>query len=327
MSRTLLPLALLAPFATPAAAQSVVETFDNSSNIGGWSGNPGAHFAEDCLDTFAVMLRTTDPASPFGGDWRARDVRHFGVDLVTNHVQFPFEREVSIILTDGNVSVFHMTGQLVPQIAEGWRAIDVAIDVQPATLPAEWQILVGSGDDDADWNAIVQNVQEVTVFYGNPQDFFIFDQWFVGCDNPRITEGGIGTNYCVAVANSTGVPASIAATGSDVVTDGVLYLMATDLPLNQFGYFLASETQGFVANPGGSQGNLCLGGAIARYAKQAASSGAIGQITLGIDLGAIPTTPPSAVQPGETWNFQLWYRDKNPTTTSNFTDGVAVTFQ
>ncbi|MCP3916270.1 MAG: hypothetical protein GY711_12005 [bacterium] len=31
-------------------------------------------------------------------------------------------------------------------------------------------------------------------------------------------------------------------------------------------------------------------------------------------------------QPGETWNFQCWYRDNNPGPTSNFTDAVSVTF-
>ncbi len=30
---------------------------------------------------------------------------------------------------------------------------------------------------------------------------------------------------------------------------------------------------------------------------------------------------------GESWNFQAWFRDKNPGNTSNFTDGVSVLFQ
>ena len=33
-----------------------------------------------------------------------------------------------------------------------------------------------------------------------------------------------------------------------------------------------------------------------------------------------------AVQAGETWLFQLWFRDVNPGNTSNFTDGIAITF-
>ena len=34
-----------------------------------------------------------------------------------------------------------------------------------------------------------------------------------------------------------------------------------------------------------------------------------------------------AVMPGDTWNFVAWYRDVNPSNTSNFTDGLSVTFQ
>jgi hypothetical protein len=34
-----------------------------------------------------------------------------------------------------------------------------------------------------------------------------------------------------------------------------------------------------------------------------------------------------AVLAGETWNFQAWYRDLNPTTTSNFTNAVSIAFQ
>ncbi|MCP4035984.1 MAG: hypothetical protein GY733_03545 [bacterium] len=37
--------------------------------------------------------------------------------------------------------------------------------------------------------------------------------------------------------------------------------------------------------------------------------------------------PRTAVQPGDTWNFQCWYRDNNPGPTSNFTDAVTVVLQ
>ena len=38
--------------------------------------------------------------------------------------------------------------------------------------------------------------------------------------------------------------------------------------------------------------------------------------------------PPLTIPiPGQTWNFQAWYRDANPTVTSNFTDAVGITFQ
>ena len=46
-----------------------------------------------------------------------------------------------------------------------------------------------------------------------------------------------------------------------------------------------------------------------------------------LDALALPFDPPTAVQAGETWNFQAWFRDANPDSTSNFTDGVAGTFE
>ena len=69
-------------------------------------------------------------------------------------------------------------------------------------------------------------------------------------------------------------------------------------------------------------GNLCLGGAIGRYA---GPSG----ISLAIDLTQLPQpTGPVTALPGESWNFTAWHRDTSGMgATSNFTDGLAVTFQ
>jgi subtilisin family serine protease len=137
----------------------------------------------------------------------------------------------------------------------------------------------------------------------------------------------IGRSYCgPAVNNSTGQPGVIRALGSDVVADNGLFLSAAQLPPGQFGYFLASLTQDFVSGPGASQGNLCLGGQIGRFSEQIQAVDGAGEMQIAVDLTNIPTGPPSAVMAGETWNFQAWYRDLNPTATSNFTDAIAVTF-
>lgn len=140
----------------------------------------------------------------------------------------------------------------------------------------------------------------------------------------------LGTNYCPAAPNSTGAPAMIRATGSSAVSANDVTLQATSLPPNSFGFFITSTTQGFTAMPGGSEGNLCLGGAIGRYfgPGQILNSGAAGEISLAIDLTAVPQpTGFVAVAPGETWNFQAWTRDSvGGTSTSNFTDGLTIGF-
>ena len=141
--------------------------------------------------------------------------------------------------------------------------------------------------------------------------------------------GGIGTSYCgPAVTNSTGGSASIQAVGSTSAAAGDLRLDATGMPNGQFGFFLASRNQGFVAGPGGSQGNLCLALPIGRFAApgQIGNTGATGSFSLTVDTTAIPMTPTVAIVAGETWNFQAWYRDNNPALTSNFTDAVSIDF-
>ncbi|MDG1049230.1 MAG: hypothetical protein P8R46_03385 [Planctomycetota bacterium] len=140
----------------------------------------------------------------------------------------------------------------------------------------------------------------------------------------------LGTNYCVAAVNSTGSTGAISALGSGTAADNNVILTSSSLPSNAFGFFLTSMTQGATQNPGGSAGNLCLGGAIGRYVGpgQIQNSGSAGEFSLPLDLTATPQpTGLISVQAGETWNFTCWHRDAvGGTTTSNFTDGLEVRF-
>ncbi len=136
----------------------------------------------------------------------------------------------------------------------------------------------------------------------------------------------IGTSYCgPAAPNSTGVGGVLIASGSPIAAANNLSLTADQLPPGEFGYFLAGQTQGF-ATPPGSQGNICLSGNIGRLNDVTQIiQGPTGSAT--VDLTAIPVNPVQSVLPGETWNFQCWFRDNNPGLTNNFTDGLMITFQ
>ncbi len=140
----------------------------------------------------------------------------------------------------------------------------------------------------------------------------------------------VGLNYCMANANSSGSSATIDGSGSTTIAANDLTLGADNLPVNSFGFFITSQAQGFVMNPGGSQGNLCLSGAVGRYVGpgQVQQAGASGRIELLIDLTMVPQPNGSAsVLAGDTWNFQAWYRDAvSGVPTSNFTDGLQVDF-
>ena len=124
-----------------------------------------------------------------------------------------------------------------------------------------------------------------------------------------------------------GQAALIEAHGDARANYNLLKLEATQTATNQFGYFVNSQTQGFTQPPG-AQGSLCLGGAIGRHSGHVMNTGAAGTFELVVDLTALPTPGgPYAVQAGETWNWQGWFRDANPGPTSNFTDGVSITWQ
>jgi hypothetical protein len=148
------------------------------------------------------------------------------------------------------------------------------------------------------------------------------------------TSGGmppIGMNYCTANPNSTGATGRIDAFGSRTVSNNDVTLVASSLPTNAFLFFLTSRTQGFVQNPGGSAGNLCLGGSIGRYVGpgQVQNTGAVGEASLVLNLNQMPQ-PGGFVMamPGDSWNFQAWHRDVvGGNVVSNFTDGTTVVFQ
>ena len=139
----------------------------------------------------------------------------------------------------------------------------------------------------------------------------------------------VGSDYCLAaVPNSTGAASALTSVGSASVADNDLTLIASNLPANTLVLAITSQTQGFVLNPGGSQGNICLGGSVGRFVPQAGLSSSMGTFELSVDLTSMPQPTGSvAAVAGETWNFQAWHRDSvGGQSTSNFTTGRSVTF-
>ena len=141
--------------------------------------------------------------------------------------------------------------------------------------------------------------------------------------------GTLGTNYCAAVANSTGATGSISATGSILAASNDVTLTGSGLPTGQFGIFVTSAVAGFVPNPAGSNGNLCLAGSLGRFVGpgQILAIDGNGEINLTIDLASIPSGGGTiAVAAGDTRFFQAWHRD-GVGGGSNFTNGLEITFQ
>jgi hypothetical protein len=135
----------------------------------------------------------------------------------------------------------------------------------------------------------------------------------------------LGTEYCSANANSTGVAGTITATGSDIVADNTLTLTANNLPQLQFGLFVTSPNQASIPV---SSGILCVGGPIGRFTGpgQIKNSGAAGAFEITVPLQSQwPVAGVSSVVPGDTYNFTAWFRDIGAV--SNFTNAVSITFQ
>lgn len=140
-------------------------------------------------------------------------------------------------------------------------------------------------------------------------------EFFVGRYVVETVGSPVGASACPAEVNSSGSAALTGATGSARITDNDLTLWASGLPGGVFGIFVASQTSGFTPMAGGSQGNLCLGGAIGRFSRpgEIVSSGVHGAFALDVDLTDFPSPAgPVTVLPGQTWFVQAWFRDVGP---------------
>ncbi len=127
-------------------------------------------------------------------------------------------------------------------------------------------------------------------------------------------------NYC----QSDGPVISVS--GSPVIADNNFTLLAAGLPVNEYGYFIASTDEAFIPGFGGGLGTLCLGSPLIRFAKPPKggilNSGAGGTFSFSPDLFNLPNG--MFLQPGVSWRFQAWFRQ---VFSSNLTDGIEILFR
>ena len=153
-----------------------------------------------------------------------------------------------------------------------------------------------------------------------------------------------GATFCSATPNSTGAPAILAGSlGTGVGSD--LHLEVSGGVPNEFGYFLVgNEVTSGVVISGGM--NCIIGTSTAqlfRYNVGGTAAMSVGrfdgagvfQNLVGTSLAGsgfdvprmIPSSVPFPILSGDTWNFQLWYRDTGVMSGhSNFSSGLSVTF-
>ncbi len=127
-------------------------------------------------------------------------------------------------------------------------------------------------------------------------------------------------DYCAALPNSTGIPATIQVTGTPSFSLNNLVLSAFDLPATATCTFFHGTTRLDPATTFGD-GLRCAGGTLKRLGNLQASGGVVIQFQ---DLSASPYV---GVQPGDVRRFQLVYRDVAPGGAGfNTTAALEVTF-
>ena len=224
LRRTLIA-ALHAAFLLPTlshAQQVLFVGFEEGKNIGKWSffgdpanpvevieragGNPGAWLHSTCsglacLDTFAPQFRTMLGArSVFTGNYRAKGVSLLGVDVQVLGPTFVStgNRPLTLVLYDdngtpnefGDDSSVYLKGGNIPEKGSGWKSFSYNVPSQSTTLPAGWGVSQGQGTPDQVWNRVINGVDQVTFMFGDPELFYIFQQWELGVDNIRIARVG-----------------------------------------------------------------------------------------------------------------------------------------
>ena len=315
-------------------------------------GNPGGKLgltiASSASNLPAAMMVPANVNHPYRGNLRALGAAEFRFDRQveagsSNFGTLPF----LVLCNDGGTPnsfaddawIFTATGDNFQFGFVPYATISTPIPSGDTTIPATWAAhafpnhplaMIGATPDEI-WNAVMEDVSYVGISMNRPWNGGPwFGQHLMSFDN-FVLDGGsnIGTNYCgPAALNSAGLRGEMVAIGSQVVAQNGLEIVAQSLPNNVFGFFICGPTQGFVMNPAGSAGNLCLSGEIGRYVGpgQVQNSGAVGRINLALDLTNVPTpTGFVSLAAGTTWNFQAWHRDGSPAgPTSNFTDGSSV---
>ena len=186
----------------------------------------------------------------------------------------------------------------------------------------------------------VSNYEEVEIPANGPSSIVIEVRHFTTdgtCNTYAMTiapgySGALGQQVCEGESNSTGHPSTVTALGSLVASENNLLVQCVQLPQNSTGFFIASTSYGFVANPGGSQGNLCISGApVGRFVRpgEIRNTGQSNSVDLMIDLNSIPQpTQTVSIFQDETWHFQYWHRDSIAgTAVSNFSSALRLRFR
>lgn len=135
-----------------------------------------------------------------------------------------------------------------------------------------------------------------------------------------VTSCNVNSVFCVNSPNSVSlVGATLTHTGSTSITANDLSLFGNGIPSGQFGLLIYGESMQFSLL---GDGFLCVDGAQI-FRNGIGQAGIFGIMPLPLDQNALPGG--SVINPGDTLNFQVWYRDTGGAG-FNLSTGLSLTF-
>ena len=128
------------------------------------------------------------------------------------------------------------------------------------------------------------------------------------------------TGFCVAAQNSTGGGALMSWSGSTSCLTNDLHLVTFGAPADKICLFLFGQDTSIMVPFG--NGTRCLNTPL--YRLPVTRTNSFGDADWPLDVNNLPSGP---IVSGQTWGFQLWYRDPAAGGANfNSSDGLAVTF-
>ena len=310
-----------------------------------------------------VWHLNNDGSADWKGDFRANGVEGSSMDM-TYVGNSPFGMHMYMVLADdmgtpeitddiliwtpvdfGRYS-FAGFGAALPE--NTWNTITWDIPSDSVALPAGWTVWshsgTNSGNDDADWNSVIQDVDYVAFVNGAPWGGSTLGFIDISFDNLTLDTGALGTPFCFCDGTGAAAPCGnvgaagqgcgnsanangcvLTAEGTPSVGASTVKLTATGAPAAVFGMFFQGEIQA-----GGGLGVLfndglrCASGPVKRL--EVVILDANGSAETSVDIptaGALPIG-------GATRSYQFWYRDPvaGPCSTlSNTSNGLEIVWQ
>jgi hypothetical protein len=205
----LIPLLLAVMVATTRAA--FVETFEDGTNDGDWrlttatnpvvepsGGNPGAYLYQEvdaAVPTWYVPLGTTP--THFLGNYAKLDVRGMsfdvnifaGIETPNRNITLDIETTFGTGDYTKGVDAYYI-GADISNLPQGWHTYSFRIDAASPHIPPGWVVTRGNGKPghDADWQALMQDVETIGLELGTPGYFYPDWIWDLGLDNVRIAQ-------------------------------------------------------------------------------------------------------------------------------------------